>query len=109
MSEERVCCMCDKHKKFLGRINAGRKLYCMECEAKINKEHGSDYWKPCSQAEFFESMLSEMRGGSNRKSTNMFSSLKEIIRKFEEQDAKIKVAFLQFDEQEAKNMEQKNE
>jgi len=77
--------MCGKHKKFLGRVNTGEKLYCMECQRKIAKEYGSDYWKPCSQVEFFESMLSHMRKGSNRKSKNMFSSIKEQLQQIEEE------------------------
>ena len=50
--KDRVCCMCDKCKKFLARINAGQKFYCMQCQAKITKEHGRGYWKPCSFEEF---------------------------------------------------------
>ena len=95
--------MCGKHKKFLARVNTGNKLYCMQCQSKITKEYGNNYWKPCSQVEFFENMSSHMRKESNRKPGNMFSSLKEIIRKFDEQDANIKAAFLQFDKQEAKH------
>ena len=101
MGKERACCMCGTHK-FVGRVNAGKKYYCGKCTKKIS-DSGIDYWKPCSQVEFFENMLSDMRKGSNRKPGNMFSSMKEIIRKFDEQDANIKAAFLQFDKQEAKN------
>ena len=50
--KDRVCCMCDKHKRFLARINGGQKLYCMQCPAKITKEHGQNYWKPCSFQKF---------------------------------------------------------
>jgi len=53
--------MCDKHKKFLARINAGQKLYCMQCEAKITKEYGKEYWKPCSFEEFLEASSSSRR------------------------------------------------
>jgi len=88
MSEEKVCCICNEHKKFLGRINAGQKLYCMQCQAKITKEYGMDYWKPCSQTEFFKSMSSRMSKGSNRKSRNMLSGLKEQLRQFEEEKTK---------------------
>ena len=56
MSEEKVCCICNEHKKFLARINAGQKLYCMQCQAKITKEYGMDYWKPCSFVDFLENM-----------------------------------------------------
>ena len=104
--KDRVCCICNEHKKFLGRINAGQKLYCMQCQTKITKEYGMDYWKPCSFQEFMEAFSYSIHKGK-RKPTNMFSSMKEIIRKYEEQEAKIKAAFLQFDEQEVKNMEKK--
>lgn len=52
--KDRVCCICDEHKKFLSRPNGGQKLYCMQCKAKITKEHGHGYWKPCSFEEFLE-------------------------------------------------------
>ena len=57
-NEDKVCCMCNKHKKFLGRMNAGKKYYCIKCEAKTNKS-GMDYWKPCSFVEFLENMSSD--------------------------------------------------
>lgn len=44
-------------KKFLAIINANKKHYCKECEAKITKEYDSDYWKPCSMEEGFENRL----------------------------------------------------
>jgi len=75
--EDRVCCICDKHKKFLARVNAGQKLYCMECQAKLTKEHGSDYWKPCSFLEFMESMSSSM---NNR------TTFKEQLRQIKEEE-----------------------
>jgi len=95
--------MCGTHK-FVGRVNAGKKYYCNTCMRKIN-ESGIDYWKPCSQGEFFENMLSNMRKDSNRKPRNMFSSIKELFRKWDEENANIKAAFLQFDKEEAKNNE----
>jgi len=88
MSEEKVCCICNEHKKFLGRINAGQKLYCIQCETKITKEYGMDYWKPCSQVEFFESMLSHMKKRSGK--PNMFNNIRETIRQFEEEVKKEK-------------------
>ena len=93
--------MCGTHK-FVGRVNAGKKYYCGKCTKKIS-DSGMDYWKPCSQVKFFENMLSDMRKGSDRKPGNMFSSIKELFRKWDEENAKIKAAFLQFDEIEAKN------
>ena len=65
-----------------------------------------NYWKPCSFQEFMEAFSYSIHKGK-RKPTNMFSSMKEIIRKYGEQEAKIKAAILQFDEQEVKNMEKK--
>jgi len=82
VNEDKVCCMCNEHKKFLSRVNTGNNYYCISCIAKINKS-GMKYWKPCTDVEFFESMLSHMKKGKNRKSTNMFSSLKEQFEKFE--------------------------
>jgi hypothetical protein len=85
-SEEKVCCMCGEHKRFLARVNTGKKYYCMKCETKITKS-GMDYWKPCSQVEFFESMLSEMRAGSKRKSGNMFSNIKKTLQEIKESES----------------------
>ena len=86
--KDRVCCMCDKHKKFLARINTGKKLYCMQCEAKINKEYGKNYWKPCSFGEFFENWSKEIRDKrkGNSGPSNMFTGLKEVIRQMEEKE-----------------------
>ena len=97
--------MCGTHK-FVGRVNAGKKYYCGKCMRKI-KDSGMDYFKPCSQVKFFENMLSDMSDGSNkewsnRKPRNMLSSLRELSKKWDEEAAKIKAAFLQFDEIEAK-------
>ena len=58
--EEKVCCMCNKKKKFLARVNAGKKYYCTSCFEKIRKS-GMDYWKPCSMVEFFENILSDKK------------------------------------------------
>jgi len=69
--------MCGTHK-FVGRVNAGKKYYCNACMKKIN-DSGMDYWKPCSQVEFFENMLSDMRGERDRKPRNMFSSLRKTL------------------------------
>ncbi|KAF6248675.1 MAG: hypothetical protein DSN69_07060 [Nitrosopumilus sp. YT1] len=71
--EDRVCCICNEHKKFLAQINAGKKLYCMQCEAKITKEYGSNYWKPCSFREFFENWSKEIR---DKRKRNMFNNLR---------------------------------
>ena len=87
MSEEKVCCICNEHKRFLGRINAGQKLYCMQCQAKITKEYGIDYWKPCSFQEFMEAFSSSIHKGK-RKPVNMFDSLRETLRKFDEEKNK---------------------
>ena len=84
IDEEKVCCMCNEHKKFLGRINAGQKLYCMQCQTKITKEYGIDYWKPCSFQEFMEAFSSSIHKGK-RKSANMFDNIRETLRKFDDE------------------------
>lgn len=55
--EDRVCCICNEKKKFLGRINVSAKYYCIQCQAKITREYGSSYWNPCSFEEFFENIV----------------------------------------------------
>ncbi|EGG41355.1 Hypothetical protein Nlim_1814 [Candidatus Nitrosarchaeum limnium SFB1] len=62
IEEEKVCCMCNEKKRFLGRFNTGKKYYCIACSSKITKS-GMDYWKPCSMEEFFENILSEKKSG----------------------------------------------
>ncbi len=84
IDEEPLCCMCGT-SEFIGRVNTGEKYYCNTCMKKIN-DSGMDYWKPCTQVEFFESMLSHMRKGKNRKPSNMLSSLREQFEKFEKED-----------------------
>ncbi|KER05685.1 hypothetical protein AAA799E16_01651 [Marine Group I thaumarchaeote SCGC AAA799-E16] len=73
MGEEKVCCICNENKKFLGRINAGKKFYCIQCQAKITREYGQDYWKPCSFEEFFESMSREIKSDRNKRKSNVSS------------------------------------
>ena len=86
MDEEKVCCMCNEKKKFLARINAGKKYYCMECEAKINKS-GMDYWKSCSFVEFLENVPSS-RTKRNSRTSNMLTGLKEQLRQIDEEESK---------------------
>ena len=68
MSEEKVCCICNEHKKFLGRINAGQKLYCMQCQAKITEEvtEYQNNKNPEELADILEVIyrISELRGVS---------------------------------------------
>ena len=78
--------MCDKHKRFLARINGGQKLYCMQCEAKITKEHGKGYWKPCSFEEFLEASSSS-RGKKEDRTSNMLTGLKEQFRQIKDKEA----------------------
>jgi len=78
--------MCNEKKKFLARVNAGKKYYCMKCEAKINKS-GMDYWKPCSFTEFLENVSSSRKTRWSR-SSNMITALREQIRQIEEEDTK---------------------
>ena len=82
IDEDKVCCMCGI-TKFIECINTGERYYCNVCMKKIN-DSGMDYWKPCTQVKFFESMLSHMRKGNNRKSTNILTGLKEQFRQFDE-------------------------
>ena len=84
MSEEKVCCICNEHKKFLARPNAGQKLYCIQCKAKITKEYGMDYWKPCSFQEFMEAFSYSIHKGK-RKPANMFNNLSATLRKFDDE------------------------
>ena len=77
--------MCDKHKKFLARVNAGQKLYCMQCQAKITKEHGQGYWKPCSFQEFLEASCLSMEKKADG-SSNMLTGLKEQLRQIKDEE-----------------------
>ena len=77
--KDRVCCVCDEHKKFLARPNAGQKLYCIECKEKITKEYGTDYWKPCSFEEFLNSILD-----SRKKRTTIKEHFQQIVEENEE-------------------------
>jgi len=77
IDEDKVCCMCGT-TKFIGRVNTGEKFYCNSCMRKIN-ESGMDYWKPCSQVEFFESMISHMRKGEKKIPRNMFNNIRETL------------------------------
>jgi len=83
--KDRVCCICYEHKKFLGSVNAGKKLYCTQCQAKITKEYGSDYWKPCSFEEFLESMTDSF-GKKSSGPVNLLARLREQCRQFEEEE-----------------------
>ena len=47
----------------------------MECEAKITKEYGSNYWKPCTMEEGFENLV------NLRKNRTLFKGLLEIPEK----------------------------
>ena len=67
--------------KFVGRVNMGEKFYCNGCIRKIN-ESGIDYWKPCSNTEFFDSMLSHMK--NREPSTENWSGLKKQMREIRE-------------------------
>ena len=78
------CCICNENKRFLARVNAGKKLYCIQCEAKISKEYGTDYWKPCSFQEFMEAFSSSLQKGK-RKPANMFNNIRETLRQIDEE------------------------
>ncbi len=85
IDEEPLCCMCGA-TKFIARVNTGEKYYCNTCVRKINGSE-MDYWKPCTQVEFFESMLSHMRKGRKKETNNMLSSLKEQFRQIKDEAA----------------------
>ena len=84
IDEENACCMCGT-TKFIGRVNTGEKFYCNFCMRKIN-ESGMDYWKPCTQVEFFESMLSHMRKGKKKRPRNIFNNIRETLGLFDEEN-----------------------
>jgi len=65
----------------------GDKFYCNACQRKITNEYGPDYWKPCSQVEFFDSMLSHMK--NREPSTENWSGLKKQLREIKEEAKKM--------------------
>ena len=91
--EDESCCICGT-TKFVGRVNTGEKFYCNTCMKKIN-DSGMDYWKPCSNTEFFESMSKHMKKG--RKSTENFPLFKKQIREIKK-EVKNKTKSADFDE-----------
>ena len=84
MNEEKVCFICNENNKILETNKTGKKLYCMQCETKITKEYGSDYWKPCSFQKFMEAFSSSIHKGK-RKPANMFNNIRETLRKFDDE------------------------
>jgi hypothetical protein len=78
--ETNACCMCGT-TKFVGRVNTGEKYYCNSCMKKIN-DSGMDYWKSCSNTEFFDSMLSHMK--NRETNTENWSGLKKQLREIKE-------------------------
>ena len=85
IDEDKVCCICGEHKKFLARINAGKKLYCMQCQAKITKEYGKKYWKPCSFGEFLESATS-LHKHKDDGPPSMFKSIRRTLREIKDDE-----------------------
>ena len=84
-NEEDSCCMCGT-TKFIGRINMGEKFYCNACQRKITDEYGADYFKPCSQVEFFSSMVSHMKKhDDDDEPPSMFKSLRRTLREIKEE------------------------
>ena len=65
-----ICHYCNELKRFCGRVNFGNHYYCTGCVLKIGKLD-VDYWKECSNIEFFNGMRKELR-----KFREMFSSQK---------------------------------
>ena len=85
IDEEKSCCMCGT-TKFIGRINTGEKYYCNACQKKITEEYGPDFWKPCSQVEFFESMLSHMKKDKDDGPPSMFKNIRRVLREAKEDE-----------------------
>ena len=71
------CCMCGT-TKFVGRVNTGSKFYCNKCMKKINDSE-MDYWKPCTQSEFFESMLEHIKKDKDNGPPNMFKNIRKTL------------------------------
>ena len=84
IDDERVCCICGEYKKFLARINAGKKYYCMQCETKINKEYGPNYWKECSFVEFLENASSSIKNKDDGP-PNMFKNIRKTLSETEDE------------------------
>ena len=82
--EDRVCCICNEHKKFLAQINAGKKLYCMQCQAQITKEYGSDYWKECSFEECLEAIPTRKKGDNRPR--NMFNNIRDTLKQIDDEE-----------------------
>ena len=55
MNEDKICCVCNEHKRFLARINGGKNYYCTKCSTKI-RQSGMKYFKDCSFVNFLESI-----------------------------------------------------
>jgi hypothetical protein len=88
IDEEDSCCMCGT-TKFIGRINMGDKFYCNACQAKITREHGPDYWKSCSSADFFEKMSDSMGEKGSWRKSNMFTNLRKTLQETDKDTADI--------------------
>ncbi len=55
-----ICHYCNELKRFCGRVNFGNYYYCTGCTLKIGKLD-IDYWKECSNIEFFNGMRKELQ------------------------------------------------
>ena len=55
-----ICHYCNELKRFCGRVNFGNYYYCTGCTIKIGKLD-IDYWKECSNIEFFNGMRKELK------------------------------------------------
>jgi len=84
--QDRVCCICNEHKKFLARPNAGKKLYCIQCTTKINKEYGQNYWKPCSFVEFLKNMSDSMGKKVSNRPPNMFNNIRDTLQQSDDEN-----------------------
>jgi hypothetical protein len=85
IDEEKSCCMCGT-TKFIGRVNLGEKYYCNSCMKKI-RDSGMDYFKPCSQSEFFSSMVSHMKKhDDDDEPPSMYKNIRRVLREAKEDE-----------------------
>ena len=57
----------------------------MQCEAKITKEYGTNYWKSCSFEEFLESASDSHGEKRSWRTSNMFSNIRKTLQQSDEE------------------------
>ena len=65
-----ICHYCNELKEYCGKVNGGNNYYCTGCIHKIN-ELDIDYWRRCTNTEFYESLLKEMRKGKEPRPSSL--------------------------------------